>query len=362
MVSAVRSRPNHYEVLGLSPGASQQDITQAFAKAMSMFGARPMTAAAQISLAFEVLRNPAKRRDYDRSIGLAPEPKPQPQPRLHQWSMAAPPPRWAPFGTSPAPKPVAQPVPAQLRTEAPAEPAVASSIAASLRELAEPTFTPRPPTAPALQELEETPEAAERPFDWRRPALAVGGLLVAAGLIGTYAGLSVRDNGSSAEAEPGVTVALPKAKATVAAAPASDAAPVFATSAQPRTRAEVRAPPVRHAVAAQEPDSTPEQQVDATAAPVTAAEVTPAADQASAPATGQTAADPLAPKPTAVETSLPLPNTVVARTIERIGYSCGTVASASAVAGGVFKVTCSSGQTYRAAPVHGRYHFKRWSD
>ena len=53
---------------------------------------------------------------------------------------------------------------------------------------------------------------------------------------------------------------------------------------------------------------------------------------------------------------------LVARTIERIGYSCGQVASTSAVEGaaGVYKVTCTSGQTYRAAPVHGRYRFRRW--
>jgi len=27
--------------------------------------------------------------------------------------------------------------------------------------------------------------------------------------------------------------------------------------------------------------------------------------------------------------------------------------------GGVFKVTCSSGHSYQAAPVRGRYHFRR---
>jgi hypothetical protein len=57
---------------------------------------------------------------------------------------------------------------------------------------------------------------------------------------------------------------------------------------------------------------------------------------------------------------MPLPNAVVARTIERIGYSCGEVASTSPMEGdGVFKITCTSGQSYRAAPVHGRYRFKR---
>jgi hypothetical protein len=27
---------------------------------------------------------------------------------------------------------------------------------------------------------------------------------------------------------------------------------------------------------------------------------------------------------------------------------------------GVFKVTCTSGDSYRAAPVRGRYRFSRW--
>ena len=60
--------------------------------------------------------------------------------------------------------------------------------------------------------------------------------------------------------------------------------------------------------------------------------------------------------------SMPLPNRVIARTIHRIGYSCGEVASTTAVEGspGVFKVSCTSGQAYQARPVGGRYHFRRW--
>jgi len=52
---------------------------------------------------------------------------------------------------------------------------------------------------------------------------------------------------------------------------------------------------------------------------------------------------------------------VIARTIGRIGYACGQIASTSAVEGeaGIFKVTCTSGHSYRAAPVRGRYHFRR---
>jgi len=56
------------------------------------------------------------------------------------------------------------------------------------------------------------------------------------------------------------------------------------------------------------------------------------------------------------------PLATIARTIQRIGYECGSVISASSIDGadGAFKITCSSGDAYRAALVGGRYHFRRW--
>jgi hypothetical protein len=68
-----------------------------------------------------------------------------------------------------------------------------------------------------------------------------------------------------------------------------------------------------------------------------------------------------APTPAAapVSASMPLSNAAIARTIGRIGYSCGRVASTSQILGNMFKVTCTSGDSYRAAPVGGRYRFKR---
>ena len=58
---------------------------------------------------------------------------------------------------------------------------------------------------------------------------------------------------------------------------------------------------------------------------------------------------------------MPLANATIAQTIRRIGYACGSVASTESVSGskGVFKVTCSSGDSYQATPLHGRYHFRR---
>jgi hypothetical protein len=86
------------------------------------------------------------------------------------------------------------------------------------------------------------------------------------------------------------------------------------------------------------------------------------ASAAAASPPADAASDPLAPAPAEVTSAtMPLPNRVVARTIDRIGYRCGEVASTAAVEGspGVFKVTCSSGQSYQASPVRGRYHFRR---
>jgi hypothetical protein len=66
------------------------------------------------------------------------------------------------------------------------------------------------------------------------------------------------------------------------------------------------------------------------------------------------------PSVEATPAKLPLPNAVIARTIGRIGYPCGQVSGATAMGEpGVFKVTCTSGHSYRAAPVRGRYRFRQ---
>ena len=62
-----------------------------------------------------------------------------------------------------------------------------------------------------------------------------------------------------------------------------------------------------------------------------------------------------------VSAEMPLPSAIVARTIDRIGYSSGQVTSTSAAGvAGVFKVTCTSGNSFKATPIRGRYHFRRW--
>jgi hypothetical protein len=80
------------------------------------------------------------------------------------------------------------------------------------------------------------------------------------------------------------------------------------------------------------------------AAPVDDAEATPAAS--------------------AETTRPPLPNSVMARTLDRIGFRCGSVTSAVRLDDSgepsAFKITCSSGQSYRASNKTGRYRFTKW--
>jgi hypothetical protein len=374
MASSVGSRPTHYETLGLKPTASRQEIADAFARAMGMFGAHPLADAARIGAAFEVLRDPERRRAYDEALGLKAKPHPVFSTYASQWSGtgfigSGWRPESAPAASPPSPPPAEEP---RRGAEPPAEPRIASFIAESLRDIARPAAAeaaPEPKPAPKLEpvpeakperippvhfdelpwargEVEDAPAVGDaRPIEWKRIGMVAGGLVIGAGLIGALAGSWVKDDVQT-QAGPSLSAELPAAKPRVAAP--APAAPVMAEAVQ--TQPEVHAAPASRTAPAPEPPA--EQPV----AEVQPFEAPPPADVAEASA--ELAADPLAPKPVAA--AMPLPNVVVARTIERIGYSCGEVASTSAMEGdGVFKVTCTSGQSYRAAPVHGRYRFKR---
>src|SRR4029079_18839039 len=128
-----------YETLGLAPGASGEEIRAAFARKMSAFRWHPAGSTAQICIAHETLRDPARRRDYDLTLGIIPKSAPR------QWGFAVTPQRWAPFIAAPmagvmeAAAPAAEPhVEPELEAEPAGEPRVASFIAASLRDLARP--------------------------------------------------------------------------------------------------------------------------------------------------------------------------------------------------------------------------------
>ena len=370
MVSSVTSRPSHYEMLGLTATASEAEIGRAFASRMSLFGTHAPGEAARLCAAYEVLRDSAKRRDYDRSIGLGPKPEPR------QWAFAVTQSSWPGFvGSAAAPSPVealtapAAP-PAGPLVTAPHEPEAspeierASAIAASLRRLAEPPavepskpepaaeWSPLPRPEPVAEmdiyrildrRLDRlTSSGDDQPFEWRRPALVVGGLIGAAGFIGAFAGLSVKDDAATAAAPPAITIPLPAAKQVADAAAAPPTAPIEMAAAT--------APPAqpRHTPSQSRFARAVQQQVSAAAAEPQRIDLVSA----------EAAADPAEPQPVAA--SLPLPDAVVARTIERIGYSCGKVTGATAgAAPGVYQVTCSSGDTYQATPVHGRYRFRR---
>lgn len=369
MVSSVASRPNHYEVLGLAATASEGEVARAFARKMSLFGTHAPGEAARICAAYETLRDAGKRRDYDRAIGLGPKAEPR------QWAFAVTQASWPGFvgsaaaanraeptvapATAPEPLVAAQPQPSP-------EIERASAIAASLRRLAEPEAIEPPvnarrePRADSWPVPKPDPVAEmdiyrildrraepgrshddEQAFEWRRPALVVGGLIAAAGLVGAFAGLSVKDDGASATAPPAVTVPLPAAKQAAEAAPAV-AAPVE-MAATPTTSPKPRRAASQSRFARAVEHEAADTAVQAQSIDLASAEAAPQAAQAQP-----------------VAASLPLPDAVVARTIERIGYSCGKVTGATAGSSpGVYQVTCSSGETYQATPVHGRYRFRR---
>ena len=329
MATIAGTRPTYYEVLGLTPAASDEEIRKAFAREISPFRPRAIGGLAEISIAYESLRDPARRRAYDSSIGIEPEPAP-PAPRPEGWhhlgslhvGAVATPAFAAPPAASPRPEPEAV--------------AVADVPVRERRPEPEARYARRP-----LPEL-SLPSVEERPIEWRRPALAVGGLFAGVALLGAGLGWYASRDVEPAKAEAVVTSVAPKP-----VAPAAEAAK-SAVVAEPQAERHRPAPPRHSAV--------PMRQSEPAAQP-TAEEQR--ADEIPDIPTEQVAAQ-VAPAPEPVA-AMPLSNAAIARTIGRIGYSCGSVASTSAVEGeeGVFNVTCTSGDSYRAAPVHGRYRFRR---
>ncbi len=383
MVSSVKLVPNHYDTLGLSPAASDREIAGAFARAMNMFGARSLARAAQIGVAFEVLRNPAKRSDYDRSLGLTSEPQPR------QWTAASRVPTksglmgsaWSELAKQVAgdnpPAPPRQPS-LQDRLEKGAEPKIASFIASSLREPAIPAAaaTSARPVADRRDDVDATLErhVAEllavrdareeralndevRTLEWKRPALALLGLAAVAGIVGTTAGFWVQ-GGSDGPQQPqtAVTMALPAVQTNEVAAPVPEAEllqPQLRRHPQPHVHAKVTAP--RPQIVAPDQRVAPSGQMADSSHPA----AIPLSDGVQAPADQLSAQS---PAPGAVTASMPLPKGTIAHTIEKIGYSCGVVDSITGVEGaapGVFKVSCTSGQNYQATPVNGHYHFRK---
>lgn len=352
MDSTDRAGPNHYETLGLQSTATSDEIEQAFAREVSVFRPRPLGSFARVSIAYATLRDPSRRRAYDTSIGIAPAPSPG---ALWNGSHVD----GSGHFIASAVDRLSQP-PAQAAQTPPdqAELSAAPFIAASVRGQeveARPAPEPHIVREQSLRRPEtvRTGSAKNYGIEWKRPMTVIGGLVVAAGVVGAGAGIV---SGNDADVElpaRATTVKLPRAKPLpIAAAPVLEAS-VSETQPQyerPRhvtvARRRIRAAPVPklHYLSEKELDELPPVEVRS---------------RMSEGASGGTGHD-VSGAP-AVAAEMPLPNAVIARTIGRIGYACGHVATTSAVEGqtGVFKVTCTSGHSYRAAPVRGRYHFRR---
>jgi len=342
MASTVKTRPNHYEVLGLTPTASSDEIARAFAMEISIFRPHGFGGIAEVTVAYETLRNPARRRAYDSALGLNAKREPEPAHLLSSSGVGG-----ASFLGRPGP--FAEPA------EPPAKSETTPFIAAAPRELASPeplrktaeAATPQPQPQPRFEALSTSEDAdlgEEGSTPWKRIGIAAGGVALAVGILGAWAGW-MTGNGAVPQPDRAAKVALPPPTTFAVGDPAQAGAalPVEQPrAARPKRPTLAAAPPERHRPASRLA-SLDEQLAEPVAAP------------ADAPATEA------APVTTAAA-SLPLSNGVIARTIARIGYPCGEVASTTAGSNpGVFTVTCTSGHSYQAAPVRGRYHFRRLS-
>jgi len=354
MASKVASKPNHYERLGLTASAGEDEIVRAFARAMSSFRPKSAGDVAHIALAFETLRDPARRRAYDQSIA-APEPEPEQEPALERSAMF-PSDGWPVIASARIGKadlPAIDSLPCSARKPiAPAEQEAAPFIAANGGETAVPdekvaACRPEPQRPNGPPEAGRFAPGEHVAIEWKRPAVAVGGLFLGVAVLGAGLGWYASRGIAPAQAEQAVN--LPVRKAPPAAAdtpPAPKSAETRGAAQAPRERRTrpAAAPTRERRTPPPEPSLAEEKRADEIPDIPTEQVVALTSGAAEAPA------------------AMPLPKSVVARTIGRIGYACGEVASTSAVDGspGVFKVTCTSGHSYRAAPVGGRYHFRRW--
>jgi len=341
MDSAIKSRPNHYELLGIAPSAAGDAIAKAFARATSIFRPHMFGGITELCVAYETLRDPARRRAYDASLGLPPKPIIQPVSR----------PASAHF--------MQQPVVSLSPPALPAEPQRAAPAETPVAELSEQRPQPvsaidQEPGFVFVPRQAGYPEAGSgyRPIEWKRTGVIVGGLVAAAVLVGALTGWWSLS--SPAEPEPAAlaTGQAPEEKA-------------------PPNMAELWGEPSARTVATQtvRPYAVPtttRRRVERLAERATAAETAVERQLVQPPQNLAESSDPLAPAVTpavapAGVSNMPLPHTTVARTLDRIGYRCGNVASATPVEGsaGTYTVACTSGQSFQAKPVNGRYRFRR---
>ncbi|MES2120408.1 MAG: hypothetical protein V4513_07510 [Pseudomonadota bacterium] len=334
MSSAVQSRPDLYALLGLKPTASADDIGRAFVREMRSAKPRRFGGLAQLGMAYETLRDPARRRAYDESIGVRKERPKAPAPYVSCAMFVRPPSTYADhqprLATATPPAPIAAP--------APAMPKVAPK---------------RPVSRIEVRAAQSWQDENDQPAELNRTVAIVGALTLVVAVAGAWAGMKSGQEAQAVQPNGPVTARLPKATPAQARAETESGAvqPVTAVRPLPVARPverrrvlSIAAPPPAP------PRPGPERSV---------AEQNQFARNSIAQA--------VAAEPEMVETqapivsaSMPLPDRTIARTIERIGYRCGSVyGTAAGATAGVFTVTCSSGQSFQARPVRGRYRFRR---
>jgi curved DNA-binding protein CbpA len=208
MGSSVTTRPNHYEVLGLKPTASDKEIAAAFAREIGR--PRAFGGLTQLSIAYEVLRDPAKRRAYDDSIGVKPEPLPRAaRPSIVQFSGSA-----HFIGAA-----IAGPGglrdhgrPPHLEPQREPEPVAESKVVPMAAASSEPQPTVEPEIASAdriLRGFEPDRAFGEENgrLQWKLPAAIFGGVIAAAGLVGSRAGRHRAGRTVATDSEHGISAA-----------------------------------------------------------------------------------------------------------------------------------------------------------
>ncbi len=119
------------------------------------------------------------------------------------------------------------------------------------------------------------------------------------------------------------------------------------------------APPPAPAPIDAEPEVAPAPEVDVPEEASAPAVATPERES-----TVETTAAEEAPPETDAADRPPLPSATIAGTIRRIGYACPEVTATAPMASGEpgtrrYRITCSSGDTYRATVADGRMRFRK---
>ena len=160
MLYSIKSGTNHYETLGLGPEASFEEIERAYRREMSPLHPRAFGSLGSVTVAYETLRDPIKRRDYDASIGIVRAEPVRVQRRDFHFAGSA---HFTGAGLPfPEAAPAAPPAPVEPKPFMAAPPAPAEAPRAEA-----PKPRPDPATAPMIEDLLREYQARDvkKPFN-----------------------------------------------------------------------------------------------------------------------------------------------------------------------------------------------------